>query len=109
MIGRQAGAAGSRFVTLTAGTVMFGGRSSTSTEPDHLTQRQCFGQIFGEQQINYKNLFSVQYDFPYLLGTILVPHIGQVPPFGQSQSDRDVFRLRLAALGMTMTWKNGRK
>ena len=32
-----------------------------------------------------------------------------VPPFGQSQSDRDVFRLRLAALGMPMTWKNGRK
>ena len=43
--------------------------------------------------------------------TISVPHIGQAPAFGQSQSDRDVFRLRLAALGfegalimMPMTW-----
>ena len=29
-----------------------------------------------------------------------VPHIGQAPPLGQSHSDRDVFKLRLAsALG----------
>ena len=44
----------------------------TPTEPDHLTQRQCFGQVFGEQ-INYKNLFSVQYDFLYLLGISIQP------------------------------------
>jgi hypothetical protein len=28
----------------------------------------------------------------------MAPHIGQAPPFGQSQSDRDTFRLRLAVL-----------
>ena len=28
--------------------------------------------------------------------TISIPHIGQASPFGQSLSDRDVFRLRLA-------------
>ena len=50
-------------------------------------------------------------DFYLDLSTISVPHIGQAPAFGQSQSDRDVFRLRLAALGfegalimMPMTW-----
>ena len=40
--------------------------------------------------------------------TIRAPNIGQALPFGQSQSDRDVFRLRLAsALGQyVIAWTN---
>ena len=35
--------------------------------------------------------------------TISIPHIGQASPFGQSLSDRDVFRLRLAPVDQILT------
>ena len=41
--------------------------------------------------------------FNQIFTTISIPHIGQASPFGQSLSDRDVFRLRLAPVDQILT------